>query len=122
MPTMPKDTKTYGEPKTTSPGMQRKRRGNETEQNGEEEWDEICWRNPIKRLRRKTKKEEYIRQLKEEIRKGKTRKRRGGEKGAKENEGEKRRKVRKGIMKEKNNKKEKRHKKKRKKRKRKHNK
>ena len=56
MPIMPKNTKTYGGPKTTSPGMQRKRRENETEQDGEEEWEEICWRDPIERLEHKTKK------------------------------------------------------------------
>ena len=48
------------------------------EQSGEQEWGEICWRNPIKRLRKKTSKEEYIRQLNEEIRKGRAK---GGSKG-----------------------------------------
>ena len=62
---------------------------NKNEQDGEQEWGEICWKNPIRRLRHKTKKEEYIKQLREEIRKGRTMKRkreeRGQNKGKKEN-------------------------------------
>ena len=34
------------------------------EQSGEQEWAEICQRNPIWRRRKKTSGEEYIRQLK----------------------------------------------------------
>ena len=63
MPAMWKNLQTRGELKTTSnaTGMQRKPNGKQRK--GEEEWGEICFRNPLWRLRKKTKKSEYLEKL-----------------------------------------------------------